>query len=116
MGSARHQAASKDQANRRQKPGFVVLFYDAAHELSRRLTTWSKTLDPSHRRFVVCTGGGPGSWKPLTRGAADAQGVNIGLTISIPVEFDNPFITDDLRFSFHYFFMRKSGLRTWAKR
>ena len=91
-------------------------FYGEARELARRLTVWSKTLDPSHRRFVVCTGGGPGIMEAANRGASDARGVNIGLTISIPVEeFDNPFITRDLRFHFHYFFMRKFWFAYLAK-
>src|SRR3972149_4178919 len=83
-------------------------YYEEARELARRLTAWSKTLDPGHRRFVVCTGGGPGIMEAANQGASDARGVNIGLTISIPAEgFDNPSVTRDLRFHFHYFFMRK---------
>ena len=42
------------------------------------------------------------------RGAAEARGVNVGLTISIPVEeFANPYVTHGLDVHFHYFFMRK---------
>jgi len=91
-------------------------YYGAARELARRLTLWSKTLDPSNRRFVVCTGGGPGIMEAANRGASDARGVNVGLTISIPVEeFDNPFVTRDLAFHFHYFFMRKFWFTYLAK-
>jgi len=91
-------------------------YYGAARELARRLTLWSKTLDPSHRRFVVCTGGGPGIMEAANRGASDARGVNIGLTISIPIEeFDNPFVTRDLALHFHYFFMRKFWFTYLAK-
>ncbi|MBL4691800.1 MAG: hypothetical protein JKY92_00525, partial [Magnetovibrio sp.] len=35
-------------------------YYEDARELSGRLTTWSKGLTDSTKRFVVCTGGGPG--------------------------------------------------------
>src|SRR3990170_2445283 len=91
-------------------------YYEKARELARRLTAWSKTLDPGHRRFVVCTGGGPGIMEAANQGASDARGVNIGLTISIPAEeFDNPFVTRDLRFHFHYFFMRKYWFAYLAK-
>jgi uncharacterized protein (TIGR00730 family) len=83
-------------------------YYEAARELSHRLTSWSKKLDPDERRFVVCTGGGPGIMEAANRGAAEAKGLNIGLTISIPkVEFDNPYVSRELHIHFHYFFMRK---------
>ena len=50
------------------------------------------------------------------RGAADAKGLNVGLTISIPVEeFSNPYVTRELAFHFHYFFMRKFWLAYMAK-
>ena len=91
-------------------------YYGAARELARRLTLWSKALDSSNRRFVVCTGGGPGIMEAANRGASDARGVNIGLTISIPVEeFDNPYVTRNLGFHFHYFFMRKFWFAYLAK-
>ena len=42
------------------------------------------------------------------RGASDAGGRTIGLNISLPHEQrPNPYITHDLCFEFHYFFMRK---------
>src|SRR5438105_2002585 len=83
-------------------------YYEAARELAHRLTKWSKELDHKERRFVVCTGGGPGIMEAANRGAAEAHGVNVGLTISIPrTEFDNPYVTRELAFHFHYFFMRK---------
>ena len=83
-------------------------YYEAARELAHRLTSWSKKLDRNERRFVVCTGGGPGIMEAANRGASEARGLNIGLTISIPnEEFDNPYVSRELRFHFHYFFMRK---------
>ncbi len=83
-------------------------YYEAARELSYRLTLWSKKLDHGERRFVVCTGGGPGIMEAANRGASEAKGLNIGLTISIPNnEFDNPYVSHEMRFHFHYFFMRK---------
>jgi uncharacterized protein (TIGR00730 family) len=83
-------------------------YYEAARELSYKLTNWSKKLDHDERRFVVCTGGGPGIMEAANRGASEAKGLNIGLTISIPNdEFDNPYLSRELHFHFHYFFMRK---------
>jgi hypothetical protein len=86
----------------------LSIYYEAARELAQRLTAWSKKLDREERRFVVCTGGGPGIMEAANRGASEAKGLNIGLTISIPdEEFDNPYISRELHFYFHYFFMRK---------
>jgi uncharacterized protein (TIGR00730 family) len=86
----------------------LSIYYETARELAQRLTAWSKKLDREERRFVVCTGGGPGIMEAANRGASEAKGLNIGLTISIPdEEFDNPYISRELHFFFHYFFMRK---------
>ena len=91
-------------------------YYEAARELAFRLTTWSKGLDSKARRFVVCTGGGPGLMEAANRGAAEARGINVGLTISIPIEeFDNHYVTRELAFHFHYFFMRKFWFTYLAK-
>ena len=83
-------------------------YYEAARELAHRLTQWSKKLEKEEHRFVVCTGGGPGIMEAANRGASEAKGLNVGLTISIPnEEFDNPHVSRELHFHFHYFFMRK---------
>ena len=91
-------------------------FYEEARELASRLTTWSKGLEESARRFVVCSGGGPGIMEAANRGASEAKGENVGLNISIPYEQDeNPYITHRLAFEFHYFFMRKYWFSYLAK-
>ena len=92
-------------------------YYEAARELAFRLTQWSKDLGPDdQRRFVVCTGGGPGIMEAANRGASEALGRNVGLTISLPREEGvNPHVTRELAFHFHYFFMRKFWLAYMAK-
>ena len=91
-------------------------YYEATRELSRRLTTWSKGLAGTDRRFVICSGGGPGIMEAANRGASEARGENIGLNISIPQEQnENPYITRRLAFEFHYFFMRKYWFAYLAK-
>ena len=50
------------------------------------------------------------------RGAAEANGLAVGLSISLPFEkVGNPWISDDLEFNFHYFFMRKFWFLYLAK-
>jgi uncharacterized protein (TIGR00730 family) len=50
------------------------------------------------------------------RGAQEAGGKTIGLNIRLPFEQGaNPYISDDLHFEFHYFFMRKFWFAYLAK-
>ncbi len=91
-------------------------YYEAARELAGRLTTWSKGLEGTDRRFVVCSGGGPGIMEAANRGASEAKGINVGLNISLPFEqSENPHISRELLFEFHYFFMRKFWFAYLAK-
>ncbi|MGB0034793.1 MAG: TIGR00730 family Rossman fold protein [Candidatus Acidiferrales bacterium] len=91
-------------------------YYEDARELSRRITEWSMTLGIRPKRFVVCSGGGPGIMEAANRGAAEAGGSSVGLSIQLPHEQrPNPYITPDLNFCFHYFFMRKLWFAQMAK-
>jgi len=88
--------------------GPLERFYREARELARRFTIWSDGLPLPGRRFVVSTGGGPGIMEAANRGAADAGGESIGLNIGLPFEqWPNQYISPELSFEFHYFFMRK---------
>ena len=96
--------------------GSMGHYYRAARELALKLTAWSEGLDQTTRRFVVCSGGGPGIMEAANRGAAEAGGKTIGLNIGLPFEQrPNPFITPNLNFEFHYFFMRKFWFAYLAK-
>ncbi|RKY20165.1 MAG: lysine decarboxylase [Planctomycetota bacterium] len=91
-------------------------YYEDARELSRRLTEWSKALEGHDRRFVICSGGGPGIMEAANLGASEAKGENIGLNVSLPFEQSgNPYSTHRLTFEFHYFFMRKFWFTYLAK-
>jgi uncharacterized protein (TIGR00730 family) len=86
----------------------MAKYYEDAVELSRRLTEWSMNLETNANRFIICTGGGPGIMEAANKGAKKAGGYSVGLNISIPFEqYVNPFVTKELSFEFHYFFMRK---------
>ena len=91
-------------------------YYEEARELARRITAWSLTLGEHPRRFVVCSGGGPGIMEAANRGAAEAGGKSVGLSIELPHEqWPNPYISPGLNFQFHYFFMRKLWFAQLAK-
>lgn len=91
-------------------------YYEQARELSHRITSWALTLGERPRRFVICSGGGPGIMEAANRGATEAGGKSIGLSIELPHEqFANPYISPELSLNFHYFFMRKLWFAQIAK-
>ena len=93
---------------RLREDGPLGRYYHEARELARMLTEWADQFTNSTYRFVVCSGGGPGIMEAANRGAHDANGKTVGLNIGLPYEqLPNPFITPELSFEFHYFFMRK---------
>ncbi len=93
---------------RREGEAHLADYYDAAEELAFRMTTWSKSLNNHRHRFIVCSGGGPGIMEAANRGASRAKGLSVGLGISLPMEQGiNPWVSHELAFEFHYFFMRK---------
>jgi uncharacterized protein (TIGR00730 family) len=86
----------------------LARYYDDARQLARMMTEWSKELESPEKRFIVCSGGGPGIMEAANRGASEAAGLSIGLGITLPMETtNNEYITRELGFVFHYFFMRK---------
>lgn len=75
--------------------------YQKVRKLSSRI---AKELN-----YAVLSGGGPGMMEAANRGAFEAGGRSIGLTIKLPNEqINNPYITDQI--SFNYFFTRQSTM------
>ena len=83
-------------------------YYSEARKLAREITLWSKSFSDG-KRFVVCSGGGPGIMEAANRGAKEAGGQSLGFNISLPLDAQpaNPYIPPGYEFEFHYFFMRK---------
>ena len=72
-------------------------YYEDARMLAGKFTKWSKNLSDKKRRYIICSGGGPGIMEAANRGAMEAGGKNIGLTISLPHETSgNKYISKDL--------------------
>ncbi|MBT3796472.1 MAG: TIGR00730 family Rossman fold protein [Candidatus Marinimicrobia bacterium] len=94
----------------------MSFYYESARELSYKMTKWSKKLKYKKKRFIVTSGGGPGIMEAANRGATEAKGLAVGLSISLPFEQSgNEWISDDLEINFHYFFMRKFWFLYLAK-
>ena len=94
----------------------MARYYEEARQLGFMLTQWTMELPYKRHRFVVTSGGGPGIMEAANRGAREAGGKTIGLNIRLPYEqFPNRYITPELNFEFHYFFMRKYWFAYLAK-
>ena len=110
------EGGREEEVKRGEKGVKLARYAREAADLAHRLTAWSKQLSGHQRRFVICSGGGPGVMEAANQGASAARGETIGLNISIPTEqFANPYITRKLTFDFHYFFMRKYWFMYMAK-
>ena len=94
----------------------MAAYYEDARRLAGMLAQWAKSLPGRRHRFVVTSGGGPGIMEAANRGASEAGCKSIGLNIRLPFEQEpNPYITPELSFTFHYFFMRKFWFAYLAK-
>lgn len=81
----------------RTKPG--ELYYEKAVQIAHRLT---------EEGYGIITGGGPGIMEAGNKGAFDAKGVSVGLSIDLPFEQTyNEFIDPDKNLRHRYFFVRK---------
>ncbi len=109
FGSARICPGGSAEANMHK-------YYDIAEDLAFRLASWSKSMEKPEFTFNICTGGGPGIMEAANRGASRAGEKTIGYNISLPFEqYPNQYITPELNFEFHYFFMRKLWFLYHAK-
>jgi uncharacterized protein (TIGR00730 family) len=107
---------AREELARAQRVQRLSRYYADTRELAARLTRWSLERTGG-RRYVVCSGGGPGIMEASNRGAQDVEGGrSIGLGISLPFEEKvNQYVSPELAFQFHYFFMRKYWFAYLAK-
>lgn len=75
-------------------------YYKAAVEIAHGL---------AKHRLAVITGGGPGIMEAANKGAAQAEGISVGLNIVLPEE-QKPNPHSNVAIHFHYFFIRKVAL------
>ena len=105
VAAAPENRALKRQLRRSRTQLEFSRYYDAAREFTRLV---SQDQQNGHHSHVVVTGGGPGVMEAANRGAFDAGGRSIGLSIKLPGEPEpNPYITPELCFQFNYFALRK---------
>jgi hypothetical protein len=110
FGSARIDPESKDYPE-------MVRYYHAAADFAFTLANLNTEIEKeTGSRFYICTGGGPGIMEAANLGAARAGTRSIGLNIGLPMEQEpNKYISPELMFKFHYFFMRKLWFLYQAK-
>lgn len=78
------------------------IYYQKARRVAYRA---AKELD-----YAVITGGGPGIMEAGNRGAYEAGGKSLGMTILLPTEqHTNPYVTEES--PFYFFFTRKTVMR-----
>ncbi|MFT4012459.1 MAG: LOG family protein [Paracoccus sp. (in: a-proteobacteria)] len=114
FGGARIPAPEARDTARTPELAGLSHYYTEARKFARLMT--QRSLETYGAENVICTGGGPGVMEAGNKGAAEAGGISIGLSIVLPHEqTPNAYVTPDLCFNFHYFAIRKMHFLMRAK-
>lgn len=85
----------------------MTRYFEDGVTLSKMLSKWLSE-NSFTKGYHIASGGGSGMMEAANRGASLSKSRSIGFNISLPFEQDpNHYISSDLKFEFHYFFMRK---------
>ncbi|MGB5871748.1 MAG: TIGR00730 family Rossman fold protein [Albidovulum sp.] len=114
FGGARIPEPAEKNKARTKTLADLSRYYEEARRFARLMT--EKSNASYGREDVIVTGGGPGVMEAGNRGAHEAGGYSIGLSIVLPHEqAPNEYVTPDLCFNFHYFAIRKMHFLMRAK-
>lgn len=113
------KARATRELSRLEATKWMCEVYPAIQDLAQRLTSWSMSrIGPDGKMpYAVASGGGPGLMEAANRGAAAVPGaLTLGCGISLPFEAGlNKYVTPELAFEYHYFFVRKFSMCYWCR-
>ncbi len=97
--AAKYPKSASFYGSARLAPGSE--YYEKARRLAYRAV--------SEAGYAIISGGGPGIMEGANRGASEAGGVSIGMTIQLPHEqYTNPYV--NVAIPFYYFYTRKTSM------